>query len=161
MKNFNVVKNTRIVFNRIDDISVLGYKVFVKEEQEDKTIEYLLTKINNFTVPNPIFITKEFFRNEKQEYILETSNLYISYSHPVKILVNGVDELKSELYDIDITEKQLKILYQELPEDYFIVVEFYIDAIEFFHNTNNYCEYEIFPIISQDSGNVGFHSEVI
>jgi len=159
---FDIALKNKITFNRIDDNSIYKYKISVKEYIPNSGIkEYILKEINNPTQAMPIKRKIEFSLNSDNIYILPIGKIFVSINYPIEIYVDGVNKLKQEMFKVDINKNLVEILYDKLDDYTFIRIEYYIDAIEFVHNTTNKCEYEIIPILDQSKTKIGVHTKII
>lgn len=159
---FDLSIKNKILFNRIDDRSILKYKILVKEYIPNAGVkEYVLREIKNPTQAMPIKKEVEFSLNEENRYDIPKGKMYVSINYPLDIYVEGVNKLKQEMFEVDINENKVQILYDKLEDYTFIRIEYYMDSIEFTHNTTNKCEYEIIPVLDQSRAKIGTHTKII
>lgn len=139
----NIIKvvNT-VIFKRINNKDIKGYKVFVNEGNN----KYLLKYINNPENPAPILFKTEKECSYSGDIQLE-DNVYYDDLHKIKVYVQN-NEITDFFYN-DST----KILTLNNEEDYktekTFKIEYYLDSLKIEHTTSNHCTYEIIADINE------------
>ena len=161
MNEFNIVKQNRICFERIDDINIKSYKITGTTHNEDgESVTETLAIIDNPVTRNLIITRKAFEYNKDLKFKLKNNTVYSDYNYKVKVYIDG-QKLNIIFVSYDKDTNQVTIDYKNISNEQTIEIEYYYDGIEFFHEASKAYIYNIELMLDYTKNSIGEHNILV
>ena len=145
----------------MNDINITGYKIKVSEIKESgETVDYVLATVPSPVYPQPVKVRKSFAYDSSLKFVIESNNIYIDNNHRISVFIDN-KKLSDIFVMFNEERKEVTLEYSKIEPWQRIEIEYHYDGIEYIHETNNYCLYNIEPVIDYSRNTIGNHNILV